>query len=190
MMDWKNVKTNSKGQEYVDACELSSGVRSSSRAVFFRNTHATTGEKIVSLKIARYKKSGSILSEKSDKSVTLSAPELDKLIEYIQEYYAPLNIGLIEFIPADKDIARVLSKVHDLGIPDEEVVDKLYEAGILTENLSVAITAAERNRAIAEFKNVIGNNCAESYWQNWFEQNKWVLGSEYLNILPERDIDV
>ena len=70
--------------------------RSSCRAIFFRNTHETTGEKIVSLKIARLNKSNGLLTEKQNKSVTLNSDELDKLIEYIQDYYAPLNIGMKE----------------------------------------------------------------------------------------------
>lgn len=190
MKEWKNVKLTSKGQEYVEPCELKTGLRSSSRAVFFRNTHQTTGEKIVSLKIARYRKVNGIFYEKQDKSITLSCGEIDKLIEYIQEYYAPLNTGMSEFISVDKDAAELFAKVRDLGIPDAEVVKKLHESGILTENLSVAITAAERNRAVSEFEQAISSGYPESYWQDWFSRNKWVLGSEYLNILPERDIDV
>ena len=190
MKEWKNVKLTSKGQEYVEPCELKTGLRSSSRAVFFRNTHQTTGEKIVSLKIARYRKVNGTFYEKQDKSITLSCGEIDKLIEYIQEYYAPLNTGMSEFISVDKDAAELFAKVRDLGIPDAEVVKKLYESGILTENLSVAITAAERNRAVSEFEQAISSGYPESYWQDWFSRNKWVLGSEYLNILPERDIDV
>ena len=65
---------------------------------------------------------------------------------------------------------------------DDEVVDKLISTGILTDNLSVAITAAERKMAITEFENAIALEKSESYWQTWFEKNKWVLGSEYLNI--------
>lgn len=190
MKEWKNVKLTSKGQEYVESCELKTGLRSSSRAVFFRNTHQTTGEKIVSLKIARYRKVNGTFYEKQDKSITLSCGEIDKLIEYIQEYYAPLNTGMSEFISVDKDAAELFAKVRDLGIPDAEVVKKLHESGILTENLSVAITAAERNRAVSEFEQAISSGYPESYWQDWFSRNKWVLGSEYLNILPERDIDV
>lgn len=190
MKEWKNVKLTSKGQEYVEPCELKTGLRSSSRAVFFRNTHQTTGEKIVSLKIARYRKVNGTFYEKQDKSITLSCGEIDKLIEYIQEYYAPLNTGMFEFISVDKDAAELFAKVRDLGIPDAEVVKKLHESGILTENLSVAITAAERNRAVSEFEQAISSGYPESYWQDWFSRNKWVLGSEYLNILPERDIDV
>ena len=190
MKEWKNVKLTSKGQEYVEPCELKTGLRSSSRAVFFRNTHQTTGEKIVSLKIARYRKVNGTFYEKQDKSITLSCGEIDKLIEYIQEYYAPLNTGMSEFISVDKDAAELFAKVRDLGIPDAEVVKKLHESGILTENLSVAITAAERNRAVSEFEQAISSGYPETYWQDWFSRNKWVLGSEYLNILPERDIDV
>lgn len=190
MKEWKNVKLTSKGQEYVEPCELKTGLRSSSRAVFFRNSHQTTGEKIVSLKIARYRKVNGTFYEKQDKSITLSCGEIDKLIEYIQEYYAPLNTGMSEFISVDKDAAELFAKVRDLGIPDAEVVKKLHESGILTENLSVAITAAERNRAVSEFEQAISSGYPESYWQDWFSRNKWVLGSEYLNILPERDIDV
>ena len=190
MKEWKNVKLTSKGQEYVEPCELKTGLRSSSRAVFFRNTHQTTGEKIVSLKIARYRKVNGTFYEKQDKSITLSCGEIDKLMEYIQEYYAPLNTGMSEFISVDKDAAELFAKVRDLGIPDAEVVKKLHESGILTENLSVAITAAERNRAVSEFEQAISSGYPESYWQDWFSRNKWVLGSEYLNILPERDIDV
>ena len=190
MKEWKNVKLTSKGQEYVEPCELKTGLRSSSRAVFFRNTHQTTGEKIVSLKIARYRKVNGTFYEKQDKSITLACGEIDKLIEYIQEYYAPLNTGMSEFISVDKDAAELFAKVRDLGIPDAEVVKKLHESGILTENLSVAITAAERNRAVSEFEQAISSGYPESYWQDWFSRNKWVLGSEYLNILPERDIDV
>lgn len=96
---------------------------------------------------------------------------------------------MTEFIEADKDAAKLFAKVRDLGISDDEVVSKLIESGILTQNLTVAITAAERNNAVQEFEQAIDVERTESFWQNWFSQNKWVLGSEYLNILPERDID-
>lgn len=190
MKSWKNVRRNSSGQEYVEARELKSGARSSCRAVFFRNTHKTTGEQIVSLKIARYSKNSGQYKAKEDKAVTLSSEELDELINYIQEYYAPLHIGMTEFIAADEDAAKLFSKVRDLGISDEEVVLKLSESGILTDNLVVAITAARRSDAVKEFEDAIDAQTQESFWQDWFNKNKWILGSEYLNILPERDIDV
>lgn len=187
--EWKNVIKTTDGQEYVGPCVLSSGPRSTCKAIFFRNYHKSSGKQIVSLKIARQKKAGNQWITKEDKAVTLKPEEIDMLIEYIQEYYTPLNIGLTEFIEADKDAAKLFAKVRDLGISDDEVVSKLIESGILTQNLTVAITAAERNNAVQEFEQAIDVEGTESFWQNWFSQNKWVLGSEYLNILPERDID-
>ncbi len=186
--EWKNVIKTADGQEYVEPCVLGSGPRSACRAVFFRNTHKS-GEQIVSLKIARQKKVGNQWVTKDDKAITLKPEEINRLIDYIQEYYTPLNIGMTEFIEADEDAAKLFTKVRDLGISDDEVVSKLIESGILTQNLSVAITAAERNNAVQEFEQAIDTEGSEAFWQDWFTQNKWVLGSEYLNILPERDID-
>ena len=188
--DWKNVQTTKTGQEYVEPYELSAGPRSSCKAVFFRNTHKSNGENIVSLKIARLKKSGGQLATNANKSITLNASELNNLIKYIEEYYTPLNTGMTQFISADEDTAKLLVKIRNMGISDEGIVDKLRESGILTKNLSVAITAAERNNAVREFEQAIDLENHESFWQNWFTGNKWILGSEYLNILPERDIDV
>jgi len=134
--EWRNVISTPTGQEYVEPKVLSTGKRSSCRAVFFRNVHKSDGTPIISLKIARLDKNG---KAKDDKSITLKQEELELLIEYIQEYYTPLNIGLTEFIEADEDAAKLFSKVKDLGISDEEVASKLIESGILTQNMSVAM---------------------------------------------------
>ena len=91
MKEWKIVKVTSDGQEYVESRELKWGPRSSCKAVFFRNTHKTTGEKIVSLNIARYEKKAGEYKIKKDKTITLSSEELDELIEYIQDYWHHLR---------------------------------------------------------------------------------------------------
>lgn len=135
--EWRNVISTPTGQEYVEPKVLSTGKRSSCRAVFFRNVHKSDGTPIISLKIARLDKNG---KAKDDKSITLKQEELDLLIEYIQEYYTPLNIGLTEFIEADEDAAKLFSKVKDLGISDEEVASKLIESG--TANLECSIQSA------------------------------------------------
>jgi len=181
MQDWKIVKTSPSGQEYVEARELSSGTRSSCRAVFFRNTHESTGEKIISLKVARTQRKGGVYQPKPDKTITLTSAELDKLIAYIQEYYTPLNIGMTEFIAADEDAAKLFAKIRELGISDDEVVDKLHESGILTENLSVAITAASRNYAIQDFEDAIDqtilrplpSRCSRFLWRRRGHSHNW-----------------
>lgn len=83
----------------------------------------------------------------------------------------------------------VLRQVTELGLSDEDMVDKLYESGVLTTNLSIAITAAERKTVIQEFERNIPLDNSESFWQDWFGQQKWILGSDYIKILTERTID-
>ena len=45
--EWKNVIKTTDGQEYVDPCVLSSGPRSTCKAIFFRNYHKSSGKQIV-----------------------------------------------------------------------------------------------------------------------------------------------
>ena len=40
-----------------------------------------------------------------------------------------------------------------------------------------------------EFEEKINLSEPESVWQEWFNKNKWILGSEYIKILTERNID-
>ena len=188
---WEIVKTTSEGQEYIQSATLKEGPRSKSIAVFFRNKHKNTDDYIVSLKISHNSKdSRGWLNEKPDKTITLSNEQIDKLADYIQEHYTPLSLGEKSYISLSSDnLSTVLRQVTELGLSDEDMVNKLYESGVLTNNLSVAITAAERKVVIQDFEKNISLDLQESFWQNWFGQQKWVLGSEYIKILTERTID-
>lgn len=188
---WKIVNTTAKGQEYIQSATLKEGPRSKTTAVFFRNKHKTTDDYIISLKISHNTKdSTGWIIEKPDKTITLTNEQIDNLILYIQENYAPLSLGENSYISLSSDnLSTVLRQVTELGLSDEDMVDKLYESGVLTNNLSVAITAAERKVAIQDFERNILLDLQESFWQNWFGQQKWVLGSDYIKILTERTID-
>ena len=188
---WKIVKTTIKGQEYIQSATLREGPRSKTTAVFFRNKHKTTNNYIVSLKISHNKiDANGWVSEKPDKTITVSNEQIDKLVAYIQENYAPLSLGENSYISlSDDNMSMVLRQITELGLSDEDMVEKLYESGVLTSNLSIAITAAERKTAIQEFEKNIPLDNPESYWQAWFGKQKWVLGSDYIKILTERTID-
>lgn len=192
MKDWKNIKKSRTGQEYVEEKILSQHKNSDARALFFRNTHESTGEKIVSLKIARRKYNSKTESWRTnpDKSITLNSQELDSLIEYIQEYYQPLSFGLTSFIEADQNSAAVFEQIRKMNIPDDEIASDMLNSGFLSDNLSVAIRAVERSKSADEFKRELFCDHDEHFWQKWFSKNKWVLGSDYIQILKERDIDV
>ena len=188
---WKVVKTTEDGQEYIQSTTLKEGPKSKSVAVFFRNKHETTNKYIISLKISlNSKDSYGRLSEKPDKTITLREGQIDNLIAYIQENYTPLNLGEKSYISLSSDnLSTVLRQVTELGLSDEDMVNRLYESGVLTNNLSVAITAAERKSALRDFEVNIPSDKSESFWQDWFGKQKWILGSDYIKILTERTID-
>ena len=122
--------------------------------------------------------------------IEISNEQIENLIAYIQENYAPLSLGENSYISlSDDNLSMVLRQVTELGLSDEDMVDKLYESGVLTTNLSIAITAAERKTVIQEFERNIPLDNSESFWQDWFGQQKWILGSDYIKILTERTID-
>lgn len=191
MKDWKIVQVTEKGQEYIESTTLKDGPRSRTTAVFFRNEHKTSNDKIISLKISHNTKSADgWITEKPDKTITISNEQIDKLIDYIQENYTPLSLGANSYISlSDDSLSRLLQQVATLNLQPEKLVDKLFESGVLTENLSVAITAAERKNTVNEFEEKINLSEPESVWQEWFNKNKWILGSEYIKILTERNID-
>lgn len=188
---WKIVRATKDGNEYIQSATLKEGPRSKSIAIFFRNKHKTTDDYIVSLKISlNAKDSNGWLIEKPDKTITLSNEQIDNLVAYIQENYTPLSLGEKSYISLWSDnLSMVLRQVTELGLSDEVMVDKLYESGVLTNNLSVAITAAERKVTVQDFEKNISLDNPESFWQDWFGKQKWVLGSEYIKILTERNID-
>ena len=122
--------------------------------------------------------------------IEISNEQIDNLIACIQENYAPLSLGENSYISlSDDNLSMVLRQVTGLGLSDEGMVDKLYESGVLTTNLSIAITAAERKTVIQEFERNIPLDNSESFWQDWFGQQKWILGSDHIKILTERTID-
>ncbi len=188
---WKIVHSTENGQEYIKSATLKDGPRSRTTAVFFRNKHKTSNDYIISLKISHNAKdSNGWISEKPDKTITLLGDQIDKLIDYIQENYIPLSLGEDSYISlSDDSLSKILKQVATLNMHPDKLVKKLYESGVLTDNLSVAITAAERRNTIDEFEQKISSNEPESFWQDWFDRNKWVLGSEYIKILTERNID-
>lgn len=188
---WKIVLATEKGQEYIKSATLKEGPLSKTTAVFFRNKHKTSNDYIISLKISHNAKdSNGWLIEKPDKTITLINEQIDELINYIQTNYTPLSLGEDSYISLSNDsLSKILRQVSELNIQPDELVNKLYESGVLTENLSVAITAAERKNIIALFEKKISLNEPESFWQEWFNKNKWILGSEYIKILTERAID-
>lgn len=65
----------------------------------------------------------------------------------------------------------------------------LIENGILSDNVYIAATSIKKIGALEEYEASLAKDHPESYWQSWFSENKWLLGSDFAQIIDERHID-
>lgn len=189
----KEVNKAKNGKiEYVDSITLKSGPRAYSEAIFGKVIHNTPGVQDFTLKIGRYKKNSKIPEVSEPKSeLTLDNEEFCKLIEYLEANYGPLKLGEGKYLEIQQSSALpILKQIQKLNIPDERQALDLIESGLLTDNIQTAVNTIKRKKAIKDFEENLSQNRSESFWQEWFSKNKWVLGSEYLQIIDERHINV
>jgi len=167
------------------------------KAVFWKIPHNTKKDEIA-LKLGRYNKpkdwkdtdSPENLNPKSE--LTLDSEELEALISFLQDNYEPFKEGVKAFLPLntpyEKSNAEQIKALFSL--PDKtKMVNFLLQNEVIPEELSIGLENAKRIRAIKDFEEMLGTNLVESNWQQWFENNSWVLGSEFVQVLNERTID-
>ncbi|PPD11483.1 Shedu anti-phage system protein SduA domain-containing protein [Methylophilus sp.] len=167
------------------------------RAVFWRIPH-NSGIEDICLKIGRYKKSayfsvGEDLETLQPKSeLTLVQEEFRALIEFLQESYEPFRQGVKAFIPLEqpfhnenaKQIRALFSLPNKLGL-----IQFILDNDVIPEELMSGLNQARRVRAVLELQDMLNKNLKESPWQKWFQENSWVLGSQFVRVLEERQID-
>ncbi|MGD9735204.1 MAG: Shedu immune nuclease family protein [Solirubrobacterales bacterium] len=79
----------------------------------------------------------------------------------------------------------------EFSAPDRESAAKfLSDHDILSMDLVQMMEFNRRCRAVEELKVMLAEDQTEGPWQDWFENNDWVLGTEFIRVLGERPIDV
>ena len=169
------------------------------RAVFWKIPH-NTGRKDICLKIGRYKKSAwfdantpdeaETLAPKSE--LTLDDDEFKALITFMQESYEPFRQGVKAFIPLDRPFdADNASQVKALfNLPQKAALLRfVLDNDIIPDELADSLRQARRIKAVRQFRAMLDEDLVEHDWQKWFQQNSWVLGSEFVRVLDERSID-
>jgi len=176
---------------------LKNSARVITRAVFWKIPH-NSSEDEVALKLGRYNKpknwqSVEELENQNPKSeLTLTDEELKNLITLLQENYEPFRQGVKAFIPLDKPFDKSnADQIKALfSLPDKQkLVNFILSNEVIPEELELGLQTAKRLQAIQNFEDMLSKNLVESNWQNWFEKNSWVLGSDFVRILDERHID-
>lgn len=168
------------------------------KAFFWKIPH-DSGRVDIRLKVGRYKKPNNpfnpeVVESLDPKSeITFDEEEFDSLITFLQENYEPFKKGFKAFIPVDRPFtpenAEQIKKLF--AVPDKaSLIEFISNQEIIPEDLSIALENVRRTKAINEYEQMLGEDLVENNWQKWFEENTWVLGSEFVRVLDERHIDV
>lgn len=167
-----------------------------SRAVLWKIPHDSDKED-VRLKVGRYKKGPWEVEkpevEKPKSELTLDNEEFQALLAFLQANYEPFRVGIREYVALDggtnpADVVRMQELFRN---PDRrELLRIVSEHNLIPEDLLLGLQHTHRVRAVEEFEAALAENLVEHDWQKWFEENSWVLGSEFVRVLDERRIDV
>ena len=184
------IKTSAKGIDYAKPYVLKTKSRVYSQAMLMSIPHKHSKKIDVSLKIGRYTLPfGNVETQKPKSELTLDNDELNSLISYITDNYTPINLGSGKYICVSEDDEELINKFKELVEKNSNTAELLIEKGILSDNVFVAATSIKQKDALIDFEKNLEETLPESFWQNWFSENKWVLGSDFAQIIDERNID-
>ena len=184
------IKTSQKGVDYAPPQTLKMKKRVYSQALLMKIPHDHAGESDISLKIGRYTLPyGRVVGNQPKSELTLDNDELTALIKYISENYTPVNLGQGQYISVDRDNAELIRQFKTLVEGQADTANLLIENGILSDHVYVAATSIKKIAALEEYEASLAKDHPESYWQSWFSENKWLLGSDFAQIIDERRID-
>jgi Domain of unknown function (DUF4263) len=165
------------------------------RAVFWKIPHTTRGDQI-SLKLGRYRRTdtGEEVDVGSPKSeLTLDDDEFRELADFLANHHEPLREGARRYLLIGDGLSedQVEQARALFGHPDQqELVDFLLTNNLLPEDLLHALVYRRKADAVRQLEAMLQRNLVESDWQRFFEENDWILGSDFVQMLGEREIDV
>ena len=184
------IKTSQKGVDYAPPYTLKTKKRVYSRAILMKIPHDHPEENDISLKIGRYTLPYGRVTEGQPKSeLTLDNEELSALIKYISDYYTPVNLGKGQYVSVNSNNVELINQFKKLIEGQADTASLLIENGILSDNVYIAATSIKKSTSLDVFESALAQDLPEQYWQDWFSDNKWILGSDFAQIIDERQID-
>jgi hypothetical protein len=167
------------------------------RAVFWKIPH-DSGTEDIRLKLGRYKVPPDFdldeepESQEPKSELTLDQEEFQAMLTFLRESYEPFRQGVKAFLPLDRpfDSANAEQIRALFSVPNKrELVKFILQNEVIPEDLAAGLRQARRARAVREFEHMLSQDLTEPSWQEWFQKNSWVLGSQFVRILDERHID-
>jgi hypothetical protein len=186
-------KVSSKGMPYLTKVLRRKKTRVTEAALW--KIQHTSGREDIRLKLGRYELQGGKRPETDQpvSELTLDDEEFEALQAFLAENLEPFRAGARTWVALGDDFGP--EQVEQLKAlfanPDKrQLVDFLTENEILPSDVLQSLGYQERCRAVEELEEMLEQDLREQPWQEWFTDNDWVLGTEFVRILDERPIDV
>lgn len=168
-----------------------------SRAALWRIPHKRPGVEDINLKIGRYNRSSFNVESpeiaKPRSELTLDNEEFQVLRVFLEENYEPFRAGVRQYVALSKDITtddaagiRALFTSPDR----KELLRLVSKHDLIPEDLQAGLEQVRRAKAVEQFATMLSEDLVEHDWQNWFQANDWILGSDFVQVLDDRRIDV
>ena len=151
----------------------------------------------IRLKLGRYKRIASspdpLEVENPRSELTLDSEEFQNLLHFLWDNYEPFKKGFNKVIPVDGKFNP--DSIHHLKAivesPEKQkALDFIASNDLLADELMAGLQYRARANAVKDFESMLRQDLVEHNWQKWFEQNNWVLETEFVRILDERRIDI
>jgi hypothetical protein len=191
----QTIRKSDSGIEYLVGI-LRKSAKTITKAVFWKIPHKTKEIVDICLKVGRYDIVDDFIevpeSIKPRSELTLDNEEFNNLLEFISSNHEPFKKGAKTYIPLDgkfdKDSIDHLRAIFEN--PDKQtLLSFIAKHDILRDDLVLLLQQQVKIKAVEEFETMLSGNLVEQEWQEWFKKNDWVLGSEFVKILDEREID-
>jgi hypothetical protein len=195
----KEIKTSRDGIDYLTAV-LYEKPLTVTRAMLWKIKHNHSENDEIAVKLGRYKKKKgpfNLTYEEIENStpkseLTLKGEEFQALVNFIENQVNPFEQGVKKFIPLDEQFeAGNLEHLQAFFSHPEkqELIDFVLGHDIIPNELFSAFNQLAKHKAVERFEEMLDDDLTEHNWQKWFEDNDWVLGTEYVRVLDERNID-
>jgi len=186
-------KISQRGIPYLKAT-LKQKARVVTEAALWKIRHHS-GEEEIHLKLGRYTLVGGKRPEvdQPKSELTLDSEELKALLDVLEKNLEPFRAGARKWVTLDEHLGpdQVAQLKALFANPDKQrLIEFLNEHNIVSADLLKSLDYQKRCRAVDELERMLSQDLAEQPWQHWFQENDWVLGTEFVRVLDDRAIDV
>jgi hypothetical protein len=194
------IKDKAKDNFYYSSFILTENTRSKTLCSVSFYPSSITSKYIPRLAFKRVDKDGVDRTIETRKDINISFSDSEsaqifwKLIRFLGSFKEIVDLGEFahSFQVIDGSISpETLSLIKEVFANPEkqEVLDFIVAHEIIPNDLFIAFQQLNKVKAIETFEVMLAQDLKESDWQKWFTNNSWVLGTEFVKILEERNID-